>query len=208
MAIIDGITECVGLSSTCRIDWTAWAAIGAILAAGAAVYAARTSIKNLYRQRTLDREDAQSVAAARAKMVSMVLDMDLYLFGGEVRNIVESLHDDRWREDPFHAAREIAAAHRELRVGNLERFAPYYVDFGPSHGAALHQVLATHHAISMHFAEGVERLVRDRSAKEVADTLESHCSALEIYLDHIRVARSITLVRGGLQGGHRPETDF
>ncbi|MBA0449363.1 hypothetical protein D7Y61_18855 [Stenotrophomonas maltophilia] len=192
--------------------WDAWSVAVAVVAAGATLWAvvvamrtSRTALDEARRMRDEDRHARAKAERDKAVARAIVLDHEIYMLGGEIRELVEFLSGPMPRVDPAEALAFAFKAMPSDPLPMLTRFADDLEAFGTEGAASLLSALSSWY---------INRTLLDLSRfenltlDEVATDLASVTRAFRTFLDVLREARMVTehwATRG--QGG-LAETDF
>ncbi|MCJ8032904.1 hypothetical protein MU462_14470, partial [Staphylococcus aureus] len=199
------VSQCWVLSKSCVVNWDAWAAVGTVLAVVVALLTSQSASREAKRVRS--EQSIASAAAARDRAVSrlLVLDQELFMFGGEIARIKRGIRPDAVAVNSESVGAWIRSQLPDEPLQMLQRFAGDLDAIGKQESAILISVLASWYALRNELrATHWEDADASIGGQAVSTTIGAYDSLLEA----IREARTITMkwaseVRDGL-----PETDF
>ena len=177
---------------------TLWAVVVAMRSSTAAIEEAR-------RLRAEDRAAKFEAEKAAAVARSIVLDHELYMLGGEVRDIADHLSQPGALTKPHHARAWAAKQFPSDPLPLLTRFAGDLDAFGTTGAADLLSALSSW---QVHRSMLADHRFEDSDDQEAREDMEALVRSLRTFQRVIAVARNLTYHWATDGKGGLPETDF
>jgi len=182
------------------VDWgnvADWAAVVVALAAAVATFLAvlvairssSTAIEEARRQRAEDRAAKKEEQKEAAKARAIVIDHELYMLGGEIRDIADKLSEPSFLDNP-HAARVwMIKKFPTDPLPMLSRFAGDLDAFGAADAGKLLRALSS---LNVHRSFLHPNYFEDFDDQQAKEDMEATVRSLRIFQHSIRVARELT----------------
>ncbi|MCD9086214.1 hypothetical protein [Stenotrophomonas sp. SY1] len=194
-------------------NWADWAgvivaliaAVATICAVRVALRTSREAVNEAKRIRDQDRVHNADAARSRAEARMIVMDHELYVLGGKLKRIKDSLSPAVLSGDPARLGRWIRGQVPSSPLPMLERYAGEVDSIGKEDAAVLLSILAGWYAMQDEL-----RAVHWDSPDtfDIEDVQSATCGAYEMILDIMRDGREVTRKWSQRIRPNLPDTDF